>query len=160
MEEPRGNLSHIDTCLSELPVEIDPLRVHVVGWLDHGSMVRVMQCSACHLALSYPYTLSWSTLEAMACERPLISNSGAPVVDELIEGESVVLAPFNDPQSLASSTISSLQKPNKRRRLGQTAGRVVAKNFSLAKSLAAYEQLFNQLKQNYLKSARPGFVDN
>ena len=157
MEEPTGDLSHLDTCLSELPVEVDPMRIHVVGWLDHVSMVRVMQCSACHLALSYPYTLSWSTLEAMACETPLISNPGAPVVNELIEGESVVLVPFNDTQGLASSTISLLHKPYKRRRLGQEASRIVAKRFSLATSLAAYEQLFNQLKQDAPKSVKPAF---
>ena len=81
----------------------------------------------------------------MACEAPLISNPGAPVVNELIEGESVVLVPFNDHQALASATTELLQKPLKRRRLGRTAGRIVAERFSLATSLTAYEQLFNQL---------------
>ena len=150
MEEPAGDLSHLNTCLAELPAEIDRSRIHGLGCLDHGSMVRLLQCSACHLALSYPYTLSWSTLEALACETPLISNPGAPVVDELIEGESVVLVPFNDPQALASATTALLQKPHKRRRLGQTAGRIVVERFSLTTSLAAYEQLFNQLKTTRL----------
>ena len=71
-------------------------------------------------------------------------------MDELIEGESVVLVPFNDPQALASATTALLQKPHKRRRLGQTAGRIVVERFSLATSLAAYQQLFNQLKTTHL----------
>ncbi len=49
-------------------------------------MVHLLQCSACHLAVSYPYALSWSTLEAKACEAHLIGNPGAPVVNKLIEG--------------------------------------------------------------------------
>ena len=156
VEQSTSQLSHLDTCLGELPAEVDRARIHLPGCLDHGSMVRLLQCSACHLALSYPYTLSWSTLEAMACEAPLISNLGAPVVNELIEGESVVLVPFNDHQALASATTSLLQEPQKRRRLGQTAGRIVAERFSLATSLTAYEQLFNQLTSK-LKSNQPAF---
>jgi glycosyltransferase involved in cell wall biosynthesis len=152
VEQPTGDLSHLETCLNELPAEIDHARIHLLGCLDHSSMVRLLQCSACHLALSYPYTLSWSTLEAIACEAPLISNPGAPVVNELIEGESVVLVPFNDHQALASATTELLQKPLKRRRLGRTAGRIVAERFSLATSLTTYEQLFNQLTSK-LKSS-------
>ena len=145
VEEPTGNLTHLSACLAELPHDIDTTRIHVLGCLNHSSMVRLLQCSACHLALSYPYTLSWSTLEAMACEAPLISNPGAPVVNELTEGENVVLVPFNDPQALAHAAITLLQDPNKRRRLGQAAGRIVAERFSLFTSLAHYEKIFRGL---------------
>ena len=145
MEKSAGNLTHLNTCLAELPTEIDRARIHVLGCLDHGSMVRLLQCSACHLALSYPYTLSWSTLEALACETPLISNPGAPVVDELIEGESVVLVPFNEPQSLARAVETLLQEPRKRQRLGRSARRIVEERFSSKTSLMAYAQLFDRL---------------
>ncbi len=159
MEEPAGDLTHLGACLAELPAEIDRSRIHVLGCLDHGSMVRVLQCSACHLALSYPYTLSWSTLEALACEAPLISNPGAPVVDELVEGESVVLVPFNDSQALAAAATALLRKPHKRNRLGEAAGCIVAERFSLSTTLGAYEQLFDQLIQNKAKSPSPAFPD-
>ena len=81
----------------------------------------------------------------MACEAPLISNAVTTVVNEHIEGERVVLVSFNDQQDLASATTSLLQGAHKRRRPCQTAGRILAEHFSLATSLTAYEQLFNQL---------------
>lgn len=159
MEEPPGDLSHLNTCLAELPAEIDHSRIHVLGCLNHESMVSLLQCSACHLALSYPYTLSWSTLEAMACETPLISNPGAPIANELIEDESVVLVPFNNPQALAAAATALLRKPHKRVRLGKAAGCIVAERFSRTTSLETYEQLFDQLMQNKLKSLSPAFPD-
>jgi hypothetical protein len=68
-------------------------------------MVSLLQCIACHLAVSYPFTLSRSTLKAMAYEAPLISNPVAPAVNEFIEGEGVVLVPFNHHQALASEPL-------------------------------------------------------
>ena len=92
----------------------------------------------------------------MAYEVPLISNPGATVVNELIEGKGVVLVPFNDHQALSYATTALVQKPHKRLRLGQSAGLIVAERFSLAMSITAYEQLFNQLT-NKLKSIHPAF---
>ena len=145
IEEPPDGHSHLSACLAALPAEMDRSRIHALGCLHHSRMVQLLQCSACHLALSYPYTLSWSVLEAMACAAPLISNHGSPVASELIEGQSGLLIPFNDVKALTDSAIALLTQPSQRHQLGTNARRVVETRFSHTSSLAAYEHLFDQI---------------
>ena len=77
VESPQGD-SHLADALS--PLSSHSLeRVHVLGTIDHADMLDLLRCGACHLALSYPYTLSWSVVEAMACSAPLVSNIDSPV---------------------------------------------------------------------------------
>ena len=70
--------THLEDAVEELPPDIDRSSIHVLGVLDHADLVTLLQCSACHLAMSYPYTLSWSNLEAMACGPQLSPTSAAP----------------------------------------------------------------------------------
>ena len=110
-------------------------------------MVQLLQVSACHLALSYPYTLSWSVLEAMACGAALVSNHGSPIAPELIHGHNGLLVPFNDHHALAQAVIELLNDPARRAQIGTAALHTIEQHFSLTKSLERYEQLFQQLNQ-------------
>ena len=136
--------------MSEIANEVDLNRIHVLGALEHERMLRLLQCSACHLALSYPYTLSWSVLEAMACEAALISNEGSPIALELIDGHNGVLVPFNDHQALAQKVLSLLGDPDRRSQLGQEARRTIEQHFDMKDSLQSYQTLFESLIQNPL----------
>ena len=55
------------TLLEELEGRLELSRLHVLDPLPHGQLVWLFQISAAHVDLSYPYALSWSCLEAMAC---------------------------------------------------------------------------------------------
>ena len=144
LEEPRGD-SHLNDALLALPAGVDCSRIHVVGWLEHQAMLTVLQCSACHLALSYPYTLSWSVLEAMACAAPLISNPGSPIAASILDGANGVLVPFNDHHQLAEAMIDLLRDPVRRHALGQAARRTVEQQFNLRHTLPRYQALFEEL---------------
>ena len=143
---PNGH-THLSASLASLPADIDRNRVHQLGWLEHATMVQLLQCSACHLGLSYPYTWSWSVLEAMAGAAPLITNHGSPVAAELIDGQSGVLVPFNNVEHLAEAAIAILRNPPQRHQLGGEARAVIEKRFSRSTSLARFSQLFEQLTQ-------------
>ena len=108
-------------------------------------MLRLLQCSACHLALSYPYTLSWSVLEAMACAAPLISNHGSPIAPELDDNSNGLLVPFNDREALSQAMLDLLNNPKLRQRLGIEARRTIQEHFNLSKSLERYDALFQSL---------------
>ena len=147
MEVPPAGEDHLSAALKTLPQEVDHQRIHWLGTLDHPNMVRLLQVSACHLALSYPYTLSWSVLEAMACGAALVSNHGSPIARELIDGHNGLLVPFNDHHALAQAVIELLNHPARRAQIGTAALHTIEQRFSLPKSLASFEQLFQQLNQ-------------
>ena len=148
MEAPPAGDDHLSAALKTLPKGVDHQRIHWLGSLDHPIMVRLLQVSACHLALSYPYTLSWSVLEAMACGAALVSNHGSPIARELIDGHNGLLVPFNDHHALAQAVIELLNHPARRAQIGTAALHTIEQRFSLPKSLESFEELFQQLNQN------------
>ena len=112
-------------------------------------MLTLLQCSACHVALSYPYTLSWSVLEALACAAPIISNPDSPIAVELQESakDALALVPFNDAEGLASRMIELLQQPQQARTLGATGRSWIERHGGLSKAMEGYEQLFQKVRE-------------
>ena len=106
-------------------------------------MLQLLRCSACHLALSYPYTLSWSVLEAMACGAPLISNIDSPIAADLKHDKDALLVPFNDVDALAQAMLALLREPQRARLLGDHARKTMQRSFNLAAAAKAYEELFS-----------------
>ena len=137
--------NHLEDALAGLPHHIDRSSIHVLGVLDHTSMVTLLQCSACHLALSYPYTLSWSNLEALACGAPVITNLGSALSQELSDNQNGLLCSFADVRGLAELILELLNAPALQRRLGEAGQLLVQKRFSQKVTLKNFDALFDQL---------------
>jgi glycosyltransferase involved in cell wall biosynthesis len=90
-------------------VKLDPVRTHFVGRLPHAQYLRVLQVSAAHVYLTYPFVLSWSLLEAMGCGVPLIGSDTAPVREVLREGRNARLVPFFDAPAIMRIAIEMMQ---------------------------------------------------
>lgn len=144
-EEPPQGESHLADALSALPASTDRSRIHVLDRLPYHQLLKLIQCSACHLGLSYPYTLSWSLLEAMACAAPVITNEGSPLAEHLKDGESGLLVPLNQPEALAEAIHALLINPDKAQRLGRGGREVIQRSFNLKHSLQRYQTLFERL---------------
>jgi glycosyltransferase involved in cell wall biosynthesis len=75
---PPGGGTWKQALLQELGDQLDLTRIHFVVHVPHPVLHALFQLSACHVYLTYPFVLSWSLLEAMACGLPVImTKSGA-----------------------------------------------------------------------------------
>jgi glycosyltransferase involved in cell wall biosynthesis/DNA-binding CsgD family transcriptional regulator len=121
-------------------VKLDPARTHFVGRLPHHQYLRVLQVSAAHVYLTYPFVLSWSLLEAMGCGVPIVGSDTAPVQEVLLDGRNARLVPFFDPQAIARTAIETMQTRNAQIPMRKKA-RADAQAYSLLAGLAGFDRL-------------------
>lgn len=106
--EPGGNSSWLEKMLTEVGADLDPDRVHVVGFLAKDRYRAVMQVSKAHVYLTYPFILSWSLLEAMACGAPIVASNTAPVMEFIKDGSTGTLFDFFDTTNLIETVTKQL----------------------------------------------------
>lgn len=87
--------------LDEVAGQLDLSRVHFVGPLPYDDLVRLLQVSAAHVYLTYPFVLSWSCLEAMSLGCHVVASRTAPVLDFIEDGVNGSLVDFFDADALA-----------------------------------------------------------
>ena len=118
---PPGGGTWRDALFAELAGRLDLARVHCVGRIDHGALVALFSVSAAHVYLTYPFILSWSLLEAMACACPIIASDTPPVAEVIASGRNGWLVPFHAPDALAAAVIHALEHPGVARAMGAAA---------------------------------------
>jgi len=89
-------------------VKLDPTRTHFMGRLPREQYLRVLQVSNAHVYLTYPFVLSWSLLEAMACGTPIVASETAPVKEVMRDGENGRLVDFFDANAIADAAIQTM----------------------------------------------------
>ena len=117
--------------LDEVADDIDRSRVHFVGNVGYQAFLRVLQISAVHVYLTYPFVLSWSMLEAMSCGCLVIGSRTAPVEEVIRDGENGLLVDFFDPAALAEKMISVLADPAAHAPLRLRAREHIVANYDL-----------------------------
>jgi len=88
--------------LKELGDRIDLSRVRFTGKLPYDTYASLLQVSAVHAYLTYPFVLSWSLLEAMASGCAIVASSTPPVEEVIVDGVNGWLTDFFDPEALAT----------------------------------------------------------
>ena len=121
-------------------VAIDPARTHFLGRVPRRRFVEVLQVSAAHTYLTYPFVLSWSLLEAMACATPIVASDTAPVREVLRHREKALLVPFHSHDALAAAVLELLDDPQRFAGM-RGAAAADARRFDPAAALKAYDHL-------------------
>jgi glycosyltransferase involved in cell wall biosynthesis len=98
--------------LDEVSPQLDLTRVHFVGRVPHAVLTQLMQVSAAHVYLTYPFVLSWSMLEAMSVGCLVIGSRTAPVEEVIEHGRNGLLTDFFDPDALADTVADALARPD------------------------------------------------
>jgi glycosyltransferase involved in cell wall biosynthesis len=108
---PRGVASWKQLLMQELGDRLDWQRVHFAGHLPHAQLLTLFQITQAHVYFTYPYVLSWSMLEAMACGAPVVGSATPPVQEVIQHRINGWLVPFFDSQQLADQLINLLRHP-------------------------------------------------
>ena len=121
-----------DRFMAEIEGEYDPSRVHFTGTLPYSQFVPLLQLSACHVYLTYPFVMSWSLLEAMACGCAVVGSDTAPVREVIRHGHNGLLVDFFSPGELAAAVAELLQDRDRAAVFGRAARRTVETTYDLA----------------------------
>lgn len=119
--------------LDEVKDRLDLSRVHFLGNIDYKHFIPLLQISTVHVYFTYPFVLSWSLLEAMACGCAIVASDTGPLHEVIRDEDTGLLVDFFDPKALALGVERLLGVPELRNRLGQNARALVQNEFDLKK---------------------------
>jgi len=133
--------------MEEVGSRIDPGRLHFAGRLPFAQYLEVLQVSAAHVYLTYPFVLSWSMVEAMAAGCLVIGSRTPPVEEVLEHGRNGLLVDLFDQAGWQEAIGAALSSGAKMRAIREAARQTAVERFdrksvclpralSLVKSLA------------------------
>ncbi|MEO8006195.1 MAG: glycosyltransferase family 4 protein [Betaproteobacteria bacterium] len=111
--------------LAEVGGKLDMSRVHFLGQVPHALFLKILQVSAAHIYLTYPFVLSWSMLEAMSAGCLVIGSNTAPVTEFMRHGENGLLVDFFSPGEIGEAVDFAMANPEQIATLREKARRTV-----------------------------------
>jgi glycosyltransferase involved in cell wall biosynthesis len=132
--------------LRELGNDLDLSRVHFLGMVEYEDYLKLLQISSAHVYLTYPFVLSWSLIEAMACGCMIIGSSTPPVLEVLRDGANGFGVDFFDYKEIANRVEAALAQPEQMLALRAAARATAVAQFDLKRLiLPRWNQLFDDL---------------
>jgi glycosyltransferase involved in cell wall biosynthesis/predicted ATP-grasp superfamily ATP-dependent carboligase len=126
-------------------------RVAALGLTEHVTFTGYLDNVREHLAIfdlivvpSRYEGLSLLVLEAMAVARPVIATHVGGNPEAIIDGESGLLVPPDDPPALGAACLRVMQDADFAARLGAAAQQRVRERFTLQHMVTAYEELYRR----------------
>ena len=117
---------------AEVQGKVDWSKVFFVGKLPYADYLKVLQVSAAHIYLTYPFVLSWSMLEAMAAGCLLIASDTPPVREVITDGENGLLVDFFDHERLATLIDQALSSSTESQKMRFAARQKIVNEYDLA----------------------------
>jgi len=128
--------------LEELDLDLN--RIHFTGLLPFDKFVDMLNITSAHVYLTYPFVCSWSLLNAMACESPIIASNTEPVLEFLEDGKNALLCNFFNVEEQVEKIEYALDNRDKMEDLRKQARNLIVDKYSLNDLLPQHI--------NYLKS--------
>ena len=106
---PAQGSTYRELFLNEVRNDVDFQRLHFVGWIPYPAFIGLLQISAVHVYLSYPFVLSWSMLEAMSAGCLVVGSKTPPVTEVITHGDNGLLVDFFSPKQIAEQVTQALE---------------------------------------------------
>jgi len=138
---PKDAANWREKLLSEVGPKLDLSRVVFTGQIPYKDYRALLQVSAAHVYLTYPFVLSWSMLEAMSCGCLVLGSATPPVQEVLRHGENGLLFDFFDASALATLVESALTRPGDYAALRQQARQDIIAGYDIQNGITRYMAL-------------------
>jgi len=127
--------------LEQLATELGlEARVIFVDWLDD---IAILYCALdVFVSASRAESFGLAMAEAMACGTAVVATQTDGAKEIIVDGESGILVPIGSADAIASAVTTLLYDQRERSRLGRGGVENVRSRFSLARMVAATEQLY------------------
>jgi glycosyltransferase involved in cell wall biosynthesis len=132
---PADGITYRQRFFDEVKGSFDASRVHFLGQIPYATFLRVLQVSAAHAYLTYPFVLSWSMVEAMAAGCLVVGSRTGPVEEMVRDGENGRLVDFFDTAGLARTLADALRRPAEHAALRARARADTVANYDLGACL-------------------------
>ncbi len=109
----------------------DLSRFRFLGMVPRTQLADILSLSDLHLYLTTPFVLSWSLLNALACECTVLASDVAPVREVIEHGQTGLLGEFFDVDGLAEQALRVLREPQGYRELGRVGRALLERRYSL-----------------------------
>lgn len=129
--QPPAGTTWKDHFLKEVADQIDVSRVHFVGAIPYSAFIGLLQVSACHVYLTYPFVLSWSMLEAMSAGCLVLGSRTKPVEEVIAHGENGLLVDFFSPSEIAEQVALAIASPGDYIAIRQRARQTIVDRYDL-----------------------------
>ncbi|SLM30349.1 Glycosyl transferase group 1 [Desulfamplus magnetovallimortis] len=106
-------------------------RIHFLGTIPYQHFIPLLQLSAVHVYLTYPFVLSWSLLEAMSAGCAVVASDTLPLHEAIEHDVNGRLVNFFDSDGFAKEVCSLLDEPSVRHRLSKNARQFAIENYDL-----------------------------
>lgn len=140
---PPGGGTWKDVLLAKHDIPAD--RILFPGAISHNLLLQLYQISAAHIYLTYPFVLSWSVIEAMACGALIIGSDTPPVREVIRSGQNGLLVPFFDTNALAETILNVLHEPENFLPMRIAARRTIERRFRLIDCLKRQTSLIDSV---------------
>jgi glycosyltransferase involved in cell wall biosynthesis len=116
----------------EVKARLDTDRVFFLGRLPYSDYLKVLQVSACHVYLTYPFVLGWSCIEALSAGALVVGSATAPVEEVIAHEKNGLLVDFFDAEALAQRVVDCLAQPARYAPLRAAARETALARYDLA----------------------------
>lgn len=127
--------------VEQMQEQLDFSRIHFVGKVPYNVFISLLQISAAHVYLTYPFVLSWSMLEAMSAECLVIGSRTGPVTEVIQHEKNGLLVEFSSHEEIARAVIDALATPEKYRDIRRAARNTVLEKYELRSCLSQHLRL-------------------